>query len=179
KENGEVRICGDYKYTLNLALNPEPYSVPAVQNILSTLAGGKVFAKLDMAQAYLQLSVNREAAEAQTIITYKGAFKCNRLQFGISVAPQIFQKFIDTRLTGISGVLPYYNDILIAGTSEIDLDSKVRSILSHLRKEKYVFRTKAIEFLGFQISEYGLRPTKDKIAAITNAPAPTNTTELQ
>ncbi|XP_050500953.1 uncharacterized protein K02A2.6-like [Diabrotica virgifera virgifera] len=188
KENGEVRICGDYKSTLNLALNPEPYPVPAVQNILSTLAGGKVFAKLDMAQAYLQLSVNREAAETQTIITHKGAFKYNRLQFGISVAPQIFQKLIDTRLTGISGVLPYYDDILIVGRSEIDLDSKVRAVLSrfqedisrlHLRKEKCVFRTKTIEFLGFQISEYGLRPTKDKIAAITNAPAPTNKTELQ
>uniref|UniRef100_A0A1Y1LT42 RNA-directed DNA polymerase n=3 Tax=Photinus pyralis TaxID=7054 RepID=A0A1Y1LT42_PHOPY len=186
KENGEVRICGDYKSTLNSALNPEPYSVPSVQSIISTLAGGKVFAKLDMAQAYLQLSVNREAAEAQTIITHKGAFKCNRLQFGISVAPQIFQKFIDNRLSGISGVLPYYDDILLVGSSEIDLDSKVRAVLSrfredglHLRKEKCVFRTKTIEFLGFRISEDGLRPTKDKIAAITNAPQPKNKTELQ
>lgn len=186
KENGDVRICGDYRSTLNLALHPEPYPVPSVQSILSALAGGKLFAKLDLAQAYLQLSVDRETAEAQTIITHKGAFKCNRLQFGISVAPQIFQKFIDTRLSGISGVLPYYDDILIVGSSEVDLDSKVRAVLSrfqedglHLRKEKCVFRTKNIEFLGFQISEDGLRPTKDKIAALTNAPAPTNKTELQ
>lgn len=186
KENGDVRICGDYRSTLNLALNPEPYPVPSVQGILSALAGGKVFAKLDMAQAYLQLSVDREGAEAQTIITHKGAFKCNRLQFGISVAPQIFQKFIDTRLSGISGVLPYYDDILIVGTAELDLDAKVRAVISrfqedglHLRQEKCVFRTKTIEFLGFQISEDGIRPTKDKIAAITNAPAPTNKAELQ
>ncbi|XP_031357014.1 uncharacterized protein K02A2.6-like isoform X2 [Photinus pyralis] len=186
KGNGEVRICGDYRSTLNRALRPEPYPVPSVQGILSALAGGKVFAKLDLAQAYLQLSVDREAAEAQTIITHKGVFKCNRLQFGISVAPQIFQKFMDMRLAGISGVLPYYDDILVVGSSDDDLDTKVRTVLSkfredglQLRREKCIFRTKSIEFLGFRISEDGIRPTKDKIAAIVNAPPPTNVTELQ
>ncbi|XP_015278716.1 PREDICTED: uncharacterized protein LOC107120515 [Gekko japonicus] len=41
---------------------------------------GKVFAKFDLAQAYQQLPVTREAAEAQTIVTHRGAFRVNRLQ---------------------------------------------------------------------------------------------------
>ncbi|XP_026581555.1 uncharacterized protein LOC113454394, partial [Pseudonaja textilis] len=42
----------------------------------------RVFAKLDLAQAYQQLPVDAETAEAQTIVTHRGAFRCNRLQFG-------------------------------------------------------------------------------------------------
>ncbi|XP_026582358.1 uncharacterized protein K02A2.6-like, partial [Pseudonaja textilis] len=44
----------------------------------------KVFAKLDLAQAYQQLPVDEETAEAQTIVTHRGAFRCKRLQFGVS-----------------------------------------------------------------------------------------------
>lgn len=186
KNKDEVRICGDYRSTINKALRADTYPVPCVQNILSALKGGTVFAKLDMAQAYLQLAVDHTAAEAQTIITHKGAFLCKRLQFGVSVAPQIFQRFIDTRLSGIQGILPYYDDILIVGVSDTDLEQKVRAVLSrfredglHLRKDKCVFKADKITFLGFEISAEGIKPTKDKVSAIVNAPAPTNKTELQ
>jgi len=79
KSDGQVRLCGDYRSIINRAL-----------------AAGTVFAKFDMAQAYLQLNVDQEAANAQTIIS--GAFRCKRLQFGVSIAPQIFQMFMDLQL---------------------------------------------------------------------------------
>ncbi|XP_058023851.1 LOW QUALITY PROTEIN: uncharacterized protein LOC131190532 [Ahaetulla prasina] len=44
----------------------------------------QVFAKLDLAQAYQQLPVDARTAEAQTIVTHRGAFKCTRLQFGVN-----------------------------------------------------------------------------------------------
>lgn len=79
---------------------------------LPTLAGSKIFAKLDLEQAYQQLKVNEETALAQTIITHKGLYKPTRIQFGIHIAPQIFQRFMDQRLAGIEGVFPYYDDVL-------------------------------------------------------------------
>ena len=186
KNDTEVRICGDYRSTINRVLIPDKYPVPSVQHILKALAGGKVFAKLDMAKAYLQLSVDKDTAEAQTIITHKGAFRCNRLQFGVSVAPQRFQRFIDLRLAGIEGVLPYYDDILVVGRSEEDLEKKLRVVLQRfqddglrLKKEKCVFRTKSLEFLGFHISPEGIQPTQGKIEAIMKTSAPTDVKQLQ
>eukprot|EP00079_Xenopus_tropicalis_P023325 XP_012815654.2 PREDICTED: LOW QUALITY PROTEIN: uncharacterized protein K02A2.6-like [Xenopus tropicalis] len=64
KPNGEVRICADYKCTINKALQEHPYQIPAVNQILSTLAKGKLFAKLDLAQAYQQLPVDDPARDA-------------------------------------------------------------------------------------------------------------------
>lgn len=52
KSNGDVRICADYKCTINKALQEHPYQIPAVYEILTTLAKGMVFAKPDMAQTY-------------------------------------------------------------------------------------------------------------------------------
>ncbi|KAL1435107.1 hypothetical protein MTO96_011271 [Rhipicephalus appendiculatus] len=73
KSNGDVRICGDYKSTINKALKQHPYPIPVVSQLLSSLSGGKCFAKLDLAQAYQQLCVDEASADVQTIATHRGA----------------------------------------------------------------------------------------------------------
>ncbi|XP_003369626.1 hypothetical protein Tsp_05032 [Trichinella spiralis] len=118
KPGGSVRICGDYKCTINKALRKHAYTVPAVNHLLASLAGGKAFAKLDLAQAYQQLVVNKKTADAQTIITHRGVFRVTRLQFGVSAAPGIFQGVIDQLTKCIPGVLPYFDDILIVAKDE-------------------------------------------------------------
>ncbi|XP_029141825.1 uncharacterized protein K02A2.6-like, partial [Protobothrops mucrosquamatus] len=117
KENGDIRICADYKCTLNKALQQHAYPVPVVSHILASLKEGKFFAKLDLVQAYQQLPADDAAAEAQTIVTHRGAFKVKRLQFGVNVAPGIFQSVMENTLRGIPGVCPYFDDVLIAGDS--------------------------------------------------------------
>ncbi|XP_026527090.1 uncharacterized protein K02A2.6-like [Notechis scutatus] len=126
KPDGSVRICGDYKATLNRALQQSAYPVPVVQHLLHSLGGGKVFAKLDLAQAYQQLPVDVETAEAQTIVTHRGAFRCKRLQFGVSVAPGFFQSLMERLLQGIKGVVPYFDDVLVSATNQKQLESRLR-----------------------------------------------------
>lgn len=82
KSNGQIRLCGDYKCTLNKAVCQDPYPVPAINRLLAELTGGRHFAKLDLSQAYLQLVVDA-SAKAQTIVTHRRAFKCTCLQFSV------------------------------------------------------------------------------------------------
>lgn len=105
KATGNIRICGAYKCTFNKALAQHPYPIPMVQHLLASLSGGRLFAKLDLAEAYQQLVVDEEAAEAQTITTHRGAFRVKRLRFGVNVALGIFQSFMDDLLKGITGVV--------------------------------------------------------------------------
>ncbi|XP_031747556.1 uncharacterized protein K02A2.6-like [Xenopus tropicalis] len=186
KPNGDVRLCGDYKCTVNKALNQHPYPVPAVNQLLSTLAGGKVFAKLDLAQAYQQLLVDEASADAQTIITHRGAFRVKRLQFGISTAPGIFQHFMETLLSSIPGVVPYFDDVLLMGPSESILADRLREVLSRfdssgirLKKEKCEIGATSVNFLGYRIDASGIRPTESKVKAIHDAPEPKSKQELQ
>ncbi|XP_013909081.1 PREDICTED: uncharacterized protein K02A2.6-like [Thamnophis sirtalis] len=68
KSDGSVRICADFKCTLNRALQQSAYLVPVVQHLLTSLAQGTIFPKLDLAQAYQQLPVDEATAEVQTIV---------------------------------------------------------------------------------------------------------------
>ena len=58
KKNGRFRVCGDYKMTVNQALDVEEYPLPTPEELFSTLSGGKIFSKLDLSQAYLQVPVD-------------------------------------------------------------------------------------------------------------------------
>ena len=50
-----IRICGDFQPTVNQALRLDKYRIPKIEQLCTKLAGGKLFTKLDMRQAYQQL----------------------------------------------------------------------------------------------------------------------------
>ena len=56
KPDGSIRIYGDYKLTINQAAKPDVhvYPLPRVEDLFATLARGKSFTKLDLAEAYVQ-----------------------------------------------------------------------------------------------------------------------------
>ncbi|KRZ81251.1 Uncharacterized protein T08_3732 [Trichinella sp. T8] len=186
KNDGSIRICGDYKCTVNIALRKDLYQIPAVNDILATLKKGRIFAKLDLAQAYQQLEVDEASAELQTIITHKGAFKAKRLQFGIASAPGIFQCFMDSLLSNLEGVVPYFDDVLIVAESQHELLEVLRRVFDRLRdagirlnREKCVFVSNSVEFLGYRIDAEGIHPSEKKVEAIHKAPRPRDKTRTR
>ena len=118
KPDGRYRICGDFKVTVNLALKVDQYPLPKVEDLFATLAGGTKFSKLDLSQAYLQLELHPEARQYCNINTHRGLYQFTRLPFGISSAPAMFQKVMDTILQGAPQSLCFIDDILITGTTE-------------------------------------------------------------
>ncbi|XP_058042036.1 uncharacterized protein K02A2.6-like, partial [Ahaetulla prasina] len=186
KPDGSVRICADYKATLNKALQKSAYPVPVVQHLLHSMGQGQVFAKLDLTQAYQQLPVDSSTAEAQTIVTHRGAFKCTRLQFGVSVAPGVFQNLMERLLQGLPGVVPYFDDVLVSAENLEELGVRLRKVLGIFRSaglkvklNKCQIGVESVEFLGYRIDREGIHPTESKVRAIRKAPVPKNKTELQ
>ena len=101
KPDGRYRICADFKVTVNPALKVGQYPLSKVEDLFATLAGGRKFTKLDLSQAYLQLELHPEARQYCTINTHRGLYQFTCLPFGISSAPAMFQKVIDTILQGV------------------------------------------------------------------------------
>lgn len=52
------------------------------------------------------------------------------MQFGISCAPGIWQKVMDTILTGMKGVICYLDDILISGSTDEEHDTRLHQVLA-------------------------------------------------
>ena len=115
KKEGNIRICGDYKVTVNPALAVDIHPIPKPQELFASLAGGEKFTKLDLSQAYQQLLLDEKSKELMTINTHKGLFRYTRLPFGVASAPAIFQRTMDSILQGIPRVCCYIDDILISG----------------------------------------------------------------
>ena len=52
KSDGSIRICGDYKVTVNAVAKLETYPLPKVADSFAALSGGVLFSKLDLSNAY-------------------------------------------------------------------------------------------------------------------------------
>ena len=115
KKEGTVRICGDYKLSVNQASKVDIYSLPKIDNLFASLAGGKTFSKLDLTNAYQQISLDKQSKKIVAINTYKGLFQYNCLPFGVAATPSIFQQIMETFLQDLLGVCIYLDDILITG----------------------------------------------------------------
>ena len=185
KKNGSVRICADFK-KLNLAVKRERYPIPALEDLLHKLNGAKYFSKLDATSGFYQIPLENESSKLTTFITPFGRYRYKRLPFGISSAPEIFQRTMEHILEGEKQVVCFYDDVLVFGESEESHEKALQSVIKKtvdaglkLNKEKCEFASKEIEFLGFVISGDGIRADPKKVKAITDMPEPTNITELR
>ena len=48
KQNGAIRICGDFKVTINQVSRIDTYPLPRIEELFAKLSGGKYFSKLDL-----------------------------------------------------------------------------------------------------------------------------------
>ena len=72
------------------------YPLPTAEETFTNLNGGRIFSKLDLSEAYLQIPVEEKCAELLTINTHRGLYEINRQQYGIKAASTIFQIIMDT-----------------------------------------------------------------------------------
>lgn len=89
-------------------------------------------------------------------------------------------------MQGLENVTAYMDNILITGQTEEEHLYTLNEVLTglenggmSLNKEKCVFMVPQVEYLGHSISKVGLQPTEEKVRAITEAPQPTDISELK
>ena len=150
KRDGSVRLCGDYKITVNQAAKPDSYTLPQIDD--TALTGGKIFSKLDLAHAYQQIALDEAPRKLVVINTQKGLFEYSRLPFA---APAIFQRTIEGILRGIPHVCAYLDDILVTGKTMEEHLKCLDTVLTRLeearlcfKQKKHAFMLESVECLG-------------------------------
>ena len=185
KKSGEVRICVDLK-PLNENVLRETHPMPHVDDALAQLSGAKLFSKLDANSGFWQVPLAKCSRPLTTFITPFGRYWFNKLPFGISSAPEIFQRKMSATLEGIPGVLCHLDDVLVYGKDNQEHDSRLTVVLERIRAAgitlnptKCEFAKTQLTFLGHLITHNGISADPAKTLAIKQMPPPNNVTELR
>ncbi|KII72627.1 Transposon Tf2-8 polyprotein [Thelohanellus kitauei] len=132
------------------------------------------------------MEVHDESRELLVIATHLGYFRYTRLPFGVSVAPALFQNFMDTILCDLHHVSCFLDDIIITGKDDTEHLSNLDIVLSRLeniglttQKSKCKFYQESITYLGHKIDKNGIHPDKSSVECLLDMPAPSNTKELK
>ena len=186
KTSGEVRLCGSYDLTVNKACNVEQYPLPNVSELLTKLAGGEKFSIIDLKEAYMQVPLD-EASQRYTVVnTHRGLMAATRLVYGISSAPAIFQRLMDTLLAGIPHTAVFLDDVCVTGASEEEHVRNVDEVLKRLESAglrvnsaKCQWMLDEVTYLGHKVTSQGVHTTDEKVRAVVDAPAPQDVSQLK
>ena len=111
KANGLIRVCGDFKVSINPELKVGQYPLPGIEYIFANLAAGH------QDRTAPCILTTRNVKKYLTINMHKGLYLYNRLLFGVASAAAIWQRTIDQILQNIPGTQVILDDTIITGNT--------------------------------------------------------------
>lgn len=182
KKDGSPRFCVDYR-RLNLITERDLYPLPRIDDIIDRLTGSQYFSTLDLKAGYWQVPIDEEDKKKTAFVTTDGLFEFNVLPFGLSNAPATFQRIINSVLGTLRWdiSLVYLDDIIVYSSSfakhvqHLDLvfDALAKANVK-LNISKCTIARKQLDYLGFRITQHGVKPTTTNVKKTIDFPTPTS-----
>ncbi|UYV74585.1 hypothetical protein LAZ67_12000202 [Cordylochernes scorpioides] len=163
KKNGKTRICVDYR-KLNKETVKDRYPLPLIEDQIDKLQAARLFMP-------------------------NGQYEFLKTPFGLCNAPAKFQRFINSIFAeeiqkGI--VLTYLDDIVIPANDAEEALRRLKHVLKRAEEyglqinwEKCQILKSEITYLGHEIKDGVIRPSDDKVAAVTRFPELKTIKQLQ
>ena len=191
KKDNKLRICLDPK-DLNHAIRRENYQLPTIEDIATRLHGAKVFTVLDVRHGFWHVRLDERSSYLTTFNTPFGRYRYKRMPFGISSAPEVFQKKMHELIEGLHGIEVVADDFVVVGygntvdEANVDHDKRLHSFLQRceergvkLNVDKFKLRQEEVRFIGHVATSDGLGIDPTKVKAIVDMPNPTDVPGVQ
>ena len=186
KPNGQPRICGDYRLSVNPLLHQTSATTMDIESMFEGLHGKRFFSKIDLTNAFLQIPLDESSSQLTTINTMWGLFRYNYLPFGLHVSPGIFQAAINSVIANVPEARAYQDDIIVSGTTRAEHDKNLLNLLKALdhhrvriNAKKSVFAVQSLKYLGHVLSGDGISADAERIQALRGAKPPNDAKELR
>ena len=114
KSNGSLRICLDPQ-DLNRAIQREHYPLPTIEEIATCLHKAKLFTILDVQSGFWHVKLDEPSSFLTRFNTPFGRYRWKRMPFGISSAPEVFQRKMHELIEGLQGVEVVADDFVAVG----------------------------------------------------------------
>ena len=171
----------DYR-ALNKVMIRDNSPLPLIEDQLDALEGKKYFSVLDLKDGFHHVRVSEESVKYTPFIAPQGLFEFLKMPFGLKVAPNVFQSYINQVLSKFirNGDLVAFMDDFLVTTETLEYHVQIlKEILSvlvenclELRLDKCKFLLTEVDYLGYYVTQNGIGPTKRGIEAISKYPIP-------
>ena len=176
-----THLCGLNKIEFKRATRTPPNSIRRSYSCTTGRSN-----KLDANSGFWQIHLNKDSALLTTFISPFGRFCFNKLPFGITSAPEYFQKRMSEILSGLEGIVCMMDDVLVYGKCQEEHDQRLTAVLERLQKEKVTlnkekckFSVSHVRFLGHIINKSGIHPDPEKLEAIQKMPTPKSVSDVR
>ena len=126
----------------------ENFPLLRVEETLAMLEGSRVFSKMDASSGFWQIGPKNKSRELMMVITPFGRLQFRKMPFGVSGAPEFFQRQMDKTLRGLEGVICTMDDVLVFAWSEQEHEEKLQATLERLVEASLTLNRDKCEFGG-------------------------------
>ena len=168
------------------AIKRERHPTPTIEEVLQDLNGSTVLSRLDLKWGFHQVKLETKSRRITAFITDRGLFQYKRLMFGITSAPEKYQKIVKDVLIGCKGNANIAENLIIHGCGIKEHDENLLAALRRLRErgltlneKKCQFRLSKLTFFGHDLSSKGIAPSEEKVSAVQNAKPSQSTAEVR
>uniref|UniRef100_A0A1I7XQE0 Reverse transcriptase domain-containing protein n=1 Tax=Heterorhabditis bacteriophora TaxID=37862 RepID=A0A1I7XQE0_HETBA len=142
---------------------------------------------MDFQAEFHQIPVESSHYERTPFACFLGAYEYVAMPMGLMGAPGTFQRIMNELAKGSRARVFIYTDDLVIKSDTADehlqdvdeVLGKIEAIRMKLKASKCLFAQPEVKFLGFVLSEKGIRPNSDKTFAIDNYPTPKDLNEVR
>ena len=185
KKSGGIRITVNYQ-KLNKVTEIPQIAIPRVDEVLDTLGGGSVFSVFDLFSGFTQLTIHPDTIPLTAFCTPNGLYEWLRMPQGASGAPAWFVSVMRLVTAGLDNIRMYLDDAIGSDDCPLHHVTTLTAFFARLRlhqlklsPDKSRIGAARVDFLGHIISQDGVRPNDDRVAALTRMPMPTDIKQLR
>ncbi|XP_013617459.1 PREDICTED: uncharacterized protein LOC106323971 [Brassica oleracea var. oleracea] len=187
KKNGKWRVCIDFT-DLNKACLKDSFPLPHIDRLVEATAGHELLSFMDAFSGYNQILMNPEDREKMSFITERGTYCYKVMPFGLKKAGATYQRLVNKMFSKQLGetMEVYIDDMLVKSSRANDHVPQLQECFNIVNKfgmklnpTKCTFGVASREFLGYLVTERGIKANLKPIAALVDTLPPRSIQEVQ
>uniref|UniRef100_A0A0N5BQ84 Reverse transcriptase n=1 Tax=Strongyloides papillosus TaxID=174720 RepID=A0A0N5BQ84_STREA len=185
KDHRELRICQDFR-ELNKKIFTDFYCSPSFKELFMSMKSFSFASRIDLKKAYWQIPLHPNDVGKLGFFFNRKVYSLQRLPFGLSSSPGIFQRVIDEVMCDIPSLV-YQDDILIIAGDDYDshkefVNQAIQRLHAHglvINLSKSTFFDAQCVFLGYRVTPQGISPHPRLTQALSDFHTPRSPYQLR
>jgi len=187
KTTRKWRMCVDFT-DLNKACPKDSFPLPRINLLVDSTSGHELLTFMDAFSGYNQIHMDEINQEKTSFITDRGLYCYKMMPFGLKNAEATYQRLVNKMFRDQIGrnVEVYVDDMLVKSIQTASHIEYLRETFGTLRSHKMklnpakcAFGVSSGKFLGFMVSQRGIKANPEKVNTVLGMQSPQTTKQLQ